>query len=164
MENCLFKKINKIKAVSFSERLSTIVDSYNKRPFDQLMVSHLLDEVAEKLIELMGDLTYEKDSFEELGINYEEKAFYDVLIAVEEKYGFENVSQICSISYIKLKSGIKDVCRALNISIDIANKISQDVPWEDYENLDQAILKDEKARQYVEKYPELFKYVRYKES
>lgn len=84
-----FKKINKIKAVSFSERLSAIVDTYNKRPFDQLMVSNLLDEVAEKLIELMGDLTYEKDSFEELGINYEEKAFYDVLIAVEEKYGFE---------------------------------------------------------------------------
>lgn len=84
----------------------------------------------------------------------------EVIKHVEEKYGFENVSQICSISYIKLKSGIKDVCRALNISIDIANKISQDVPWEDYEDLDQAILKDEKARQYVEKYPELFKYVR----
>ena len=84
----------------------------------------------------------------------------EVIKHVEQKYGFENVSQICSISYIKLKSGIKDVCRALNISIDIANKISQDVPWEDYEDLDQAMLKDEKARQYVEKYPELFKYVR----
>lgn len=84
----------------------------------------------------------------------------DVIKHVEEKYGFENVSQICSISYIKLKSGIKDVCRALDISIDLANKISQDIPWEDYEDLDDALAKDEKAREYVEKYPEIFKYVR----
>ena len=84
-----FKKINKIKAVSFSERLSSIVDAYNKRPFDQIMVSELLDDVAEQLIALMGDLVEEKESFEELGINYEEKAFYDVLVSVEQKYGFE---------------------------------------------------------------------------
>lgn len=36
----------------------------------------------------MGELAEEKSSFEELGINYEEKAFYDILIAVEEKYDF----------------------------------------------------------------------------
>lgn len=83
-----FKKINKIKALTFTERLANIVDAYNKRPFDQLMVSELLDEVAEQLIALMGDLKSEKDSFEELGINYEEKAFYDVLVSVEDKYGF----------------------------------------------------------------------------
>lgn len=84
-----FKKVNKIKALTFSERLSNIVEAYNKRPFDQFMVSELLDEVAEQLIALMDDLKFEKDSFEELGINYEEKAFLDVLIAIEEKYGFE---------------------------------------------------------------------------
>ena len=84
-----FKKINKIKAITFSERMSSIVDAYNKRPFDQMMVSDLLDDVAEQLISLLGDLKVEKNSFEDLGINYEEKAFYDVLVSVEEKYGFD---------------------------------------------------------------------------
>ena len=28
----------------------------------------------------MKDLADEKDSFEEMGINYEEKAFYDILL------------------------------------------------------------------------------------
>ena len=83
-----FKKINKIKSISFSERLSNIVDAYNKRPFDQLLVAELLDDVAEQLVALMDDLIFEKDSFEELGIDYEEKAFYDVLVSVEEEYGF----------------------------------------------------------------------------
>ena len=36
----------------------------------------------------MGVIEEEMKSFEALGINYEEKAFYDVLIAVEEKYKF----------------------------------------------------------------------------
>ena len=84
----------------------------------------------------------------------------EVIKHVEEKYGFENVSQICSISYIKLKSGIKDVCRVLGIPIDLANKISQDIPWEEYETLDEAISVDEKAKDYVNKYPEIFKYVK----
>lgn len=84
----------------------------------------------------------------------------EVVKYLESKYGFENISQICSISYIKLKSGIKDVARALNISIDLANKISQEIPWEIYNNLDEAIEKDEKARTLVNKYPELFKYVK----
>lgn len=84
----------------------------------------------------------------------------EVIKHLEEQYGFENISQICSISYIKLKSGIKDVARALEIPIEIANKISKEVAWETYETLDEAIEKDEKAKNLVNKYPELFKYVK----
>ncbi|EIF6154537.1 type I restriction endonuclease subunit R [Clostridium perfringens] len=83
-----FKKVNKIKAVSFSERMKSIVDAYNLRAMDDAEIQEILDKVAKELIDLMDKLTEEKDSFEELGINYEEKAFYDVLISVEEKYNF----------------------------------------------------------------------------
>lgn len=83
-----------------------------------------------------------------------------VIKHLEEKYGFENISQICSISYIKLKSGIKDVARALEIPIETANKISKEIAWETYETLDEAVEKDEKAKKLVAQYPELFKYVK----
>lgn len=84
-----FKKVNKIKAMTFSERVKNIVDVYNSRVFDAIELRAIIDDTAEKLLELMEELTVEKSSFEALGINYEEKAFYDVLIAVEEKYQFE---------------------------------------------------------------------------
>lgn len=84
-----FKKVNKIKAQTFSERLKGIVDNYNSRAIDEALVNGLLDDVATQLIDLMTKLAEEKHSFEELGINYEEKAFYDVLVDVEEKYEFE---------------------------------------------------------------------------
>lgn len=84
----------------------------------------------------------------------------EVIKYIESKYGFENVSQICSISYIKLKSGIKDVARVLEIPIETANAITKEVAWETYNTLDEAVEKDEKARQLVSQYPELFKYVK----
>lgn len=83
-----FKKVNKIKAVSFSERMKKIVDNYNLRAMDSSEIKEILDNVANELINLMSELTTEKNSFEGLGINYEEKAFYDILVAVEEKYDF----------------------------------------------------------------------------
>ncbi len=84
-----FKKVNKIKALSFSERLKKIVESYNSRSLDAAEVKKILEEVAQQMTELMVELADEKSSFDVMGINYEEKAFYDVLIAVEKKYKFE---------------------------------------------------------------------------
>ena len=84
-----FKKVNKIKAISFSERLQNIVNNYNMRTMDEANLKVILDEVASDLINLMKDLNSEKKSFEDLGINYEEKAFYDILKTVELKYNFD---------------------------------------------------------------------------
>ena len=84
-----FKKVNKIKAISFSERLQAVIDSYNSRTLDDAQITQIMHEVAEQLVGLMEELKTEKDSFDELGINYEEKAFYDVLVAVEDKYDFD---------------------------------------------------------------------------
>ena len=38
---------------------------------------------------LLEELKKEKDSFKDMGIDYEEKAFYDILNAVARKYEFE---------------------------------------------------------------------------
>lgn len=83
-----FKHVNKIKAISFSERLSGIVEQYNLRALDSLEIKNILNDVSAQLIDLLDELHEEKTSFEKLGINYEEKSFYDILVAVEEKFNF----------------------------------------------------------------------------
>lgn len=83
-----FGKVNKIKALTFSEKLQAVVDRYNMRALTDDEINEILNAVAEDLINLMSELREEKESFEEMGINYEEKAFYDILVAVEEKYEF----------------------------------------------------------------------------
>ena len=84
-----FRRINKIKGTDFSERLKKIVEKYNDRSEQDVYDIHVLDGVTDELVELLMDLDKEKKSFEGLGISYEEKAFFDVLIDVSEKYNFE---------------------------------------------------------------------------
>ena len=84
-----FKKVNKIKALTFEERLQKVMNDYNSRLTDPSYVRGILDDVSEQLQDLLNKLKEEENSFKEMGIDYEEKAFYDILVAVAEKFKFE---------------------------------------------------------------------------
>lgn len=84
-----YKKVNKIKGIEFSERLRQVVDEYNNRRRDEAYANEVLDEVAEQLAKLLSELKAEKNSFADMGIDFEEKAFYDILSSVAKKYKFE---------------------------------------------------------------------------
>ena len=56
---------------------------------DEEYIKRVLDDVSDQLIDLMKQLRTEQESFAEMGIDYEEKAFYDILVAVAEKFKFE---------------------------------------------------------------------------
>lgn len=84
-----FKKVNKIMAVEFADRLKRVVDEYNNRRRDEAYANEVLDDVADQLVELIEELKQEKNSFKKMGIDYEEKAFFDILKAVSKKYEFE---------------------------------------------------------------------------
>ncbi len=84
-----FKKVNKMKGVDFTKRLNALVNRYNDRSDNAVFAQEVLDEVASKMAELLKEVNKEKQSFKELGITYEEKAFYDILKATAIKFGFE---------------------------------------------------------------------------
>lgn len=84
-----FKKVNKIMAVEFADRLKRVVDEYNNRRRDEAYANEVLDNVADQLAKLLEELKQEKNSFKKMEIDYEEKAFFDILKAVSEKYEFE---------------------------------------------------------------------------
>lgn len=84
-----FKKTNKIQGVDFSKRLKKLVDIYNERKDFQSMQSDVLEDVAQQFSDLFNDLVNERNSFNDLGIDFEEKAFYDILKAIAEKHEFE---------------------------------------------------------------------------
>ena len=56
-------------------------------------------------MKLIQDLKVEKDSFEQLGINIEEKAFYDILKDLAVKYDFEYPEE----KLIPLSQSVKEV-------------------------------------------------------
>lgn len=84
-----FRKVNKIMGMEFADRLKRVIDEYNNRHRDEAYANEVLDDVAEQLAQLLEELKKEKNSFKTMGIDYEEKAFYDILKAVAKKYEFE---------------------------------------------------------------------------
>jgi type I restriction enzyme R subunit len=93
--------------MEFSDRLKQVVDEYNNRRRDEAFANEVFDDVAEQLAKLLEELKKEKDSFKGMGIDYEEKAFYDILKAVAKKYEFEYSDE----KMIELSKRIKNYCR-----------------------------------------------------
>ncbi|HCG80493.1 MAG TPA: type I restriction endonuclease, partial [Oceanospirillales bacterium] len=83
-----FKKVNKTKGLDFSEKFRRLVDQYNERKEDSVLVSDVLEDFSDEIIDLLQALKKEKESFADLGINIEEKAFYDILLKLAIKYDF----------------------------------------------------------------------------
>jgi type I restriction enzyme R subunit len=100
-----FKKTNRIQGVDFSKRLKKLIDLYNERKDFQAMQSDVLDDVADQFTDLFAELVKERNSFKDLGIDFEEKAFYDILKAIAEKYKFEYTHD----KLIKLSQEIKKI-------------------------------------------------------
>lgn len=100
-----FKKVNKVKGVDFSKRMKSLVELYNERKDFESMQSDVLDDLADKLAELFEEILKEKNSSNELGISFEEKAFYDILKEVAEKHNFEYPHD----KLIKLAKKIKEI-------------------------------------------------------
>lgn len=84
-----FKKVNKIKGVDFSKKFKALVERYNERKEQDVLVSNVLEDFTDEIIDLFHALKEEKESFGELGIDFEEKAFYDILHSLAIKYEFE---------------------------------------------------------------------------
>lgn len=114
-----FKRVNKIKGVTFEQRLQAIVDDYNNRLSDKDYIKSVLDDVSNQLIDLLAQLKDEKNSFDSLGIDYEEKAFYDILVAVAEKFQFDYPDD-----------------KNIALAKDIRAKIKDQVKYSDWNNRD----------------------------
>jgi len=118
-----YSKTNKLGAQRFEELLEETVDEYNNR--DNLnfvsqvagdtidgiqgVVDDTIAPLTDKLIKLLGELKTEKESFKKLGITFEEKAFYDVLTTVRDRYKFEYADEKCIELSHKIKELVDDM-------------------------------------------------------
>ena len=84
-----FKKVNKVKGMDFSKKFQRLVEQYNERDEADVLRSEVLEEFTDEILDLFKKLKEEKESYTDLGIDLEEKAFYDILKSLTIKYDFE---------------------------------------------------------------------------
>ncbi len=82
------KKVNKVKGVDFTKKMQVLVERYNQRDENDVLRSEVFEEMAEALTEMIWEVHKEFSAGDELGIDFEEKAFYDILKELCVKYDF----------------------------------------------------------------------------
>lgn len=82
------KKVNKVQGIDFSKKMQELVDRYNERREDDVLRSEVLEDFTNEIIDLYHAIKKERGSFKDLGIDFEEKAFYDILKQLCSKYDF----------------------------------------------------------------------------
>ncbi|WMI70267.1 type I restriction endonuclease subunit R [Mangrovimonas sp. YM274] len=82
------KKVNKVKGGDFSRKMEALVERYNERKEDDVLRSEVYEEMAEQLTNLIWEVHKEFSAGDDLGIDFEEKAFYDILKELCIKYDF----------------------------------------------------------------------------
>lgn len=81
------KKVNRVKGIDFSKKMQALVTRYNERKGD-ILAGEVLDDFAEEITKLILEVHKEFSAGDSLGINFEEKAFYDILKELCIKYDF----------------------------------------------------------------------------
>jgi type I restriction enzyme R subunit len=84
-----FKKVNKTKGVDFSEQFQSLVSKYNERDEKDSWTTEGVKNLTDELFSMVENLKTEMGSFNDLGIDLEEKSFYDILKALADKYEFD---------------------------------------------------------------------------
>ena len=134
-----YGKTNKVKALEFDARLRKIIDAYNSRDklvFTSEVVEDFVNGLSEELIKILTDLQADKTSFAKLGITYEEKAFYDILIKVRDDHGFPYADEKCLLLAKKIKELVDDKAQFADWSTrdDIKNQLNMDLTVLLYKN------------------------------
>ena len=80
-------KVNRMQGVDFTKKMQALVERYNERK-GNTYTGEEFDEIATAMTELIYEIKKEFSAGDDLGIDFEEKAFYDILKAMASKYDF----------------------------------------------------------------------------
>lgn len=127
-----YSHLNKIKGIIFNERLKKVIETYNSRDklvFTSEVVADFINDLSDELIKIFRDLQEDKTSFEKLGITYEEKAFYDILVKVRDEHKFKYEDEKCLTLAKKIKELVDDKSQFADWSSrdDIKNQLNMDL-------------------------------------
>ncbi len=113
-----YKNTNKIAAEKFEEMLQKTIDEYHNRraklsseeasAAQRAAVDEIIRNATQQALDILNKLGEDKDSFRKLGLTFEEKSFYDILMHLRDTHNFEYGEDMKHGSLI-----INDKCKAL---------------------------------------------------
>lgn len=113
-----YKNTNKFAAEKFEEMLKKTLEEYHNRraalssveatQTQKDTVDEIIRNATQQALDILGKLGEDKESFRKLGLTFEEKAFYDILMHMRDVHNFEYGTD-CEVGSLI----INDKCKAL---------------------------------------------------
>lgn len=113
-----YGKVNRLASKTFQEMLEKTIAEYHERrkrlsaeeagETQERASEDIIQSATKQALDILRQMNEDRDSFRKIGLTFEEKAFYDILIAMREQYNFEYGKD-------KNENGIlvNDKCKAL---------------------------------------------------
>lgn len=94
-----YSKTNQMAAKKFQEMLEETINQYHERRkhltleeagvAQEKTVDEIIKNATEQALRILNDMKADRESFRKIGLTFEEKAFYDILMALRDEYNFE---------------------------------------------------------------------------
>ena len=94
-----YAKVNQIAAKTFQEMLEKTIEEYHERrkhitaeeagATQEQASEDIIKAATEQALAILHQMNENRESFRKIGLTFEEKAFYDILIALRDQYNFE---------------------------------------------------------------------------
>ncbi len=94
-----YGKINQMAAKKFQEMLEKTIEIYHERrkhltaeeagEAQELTSEQIIQNATEQALQILREMNEDRESFRKVGLTFEEKAFYDILMALRDQYNFE---------------------------------------------------------------------------
>ena len=136
-----YSRTNQMAAKKFQEMLEETIKQYHERRkhltaeeagvAQEHATEDIIKNATEQALRILKDMNADRDSFRKIGLTFEEKAFYDILMALRDEYNFEygtnkNVDGVI----------INDKCKALAKKIkEIIDTKSSFADWLNNQNV-----------------------------
>ncbi|MDC8917828.1 HsdR family type I site-specific deoxyribonuclease [Metamycoplasma hyosynoviae] len=93
-----YSRRNIYKAEEFSKRMRKLIDKYNNRDEQKIIstddiFNKFIDSLSQEAEKIFEDLKKDNEKYTKLKIEFDEATFYDILIDIRDKYGFEYKDQ-----------------------------------------------------------------------
>lgn len=94
-----YSKTNQMAAKKFQEMLEATIQLYHERrkhltaeeagEAQEAASEEIIRKATEDALAILREMNEDRESFRKVGLTFEEKAFYDILMALRDKYNFE---------------------------------------------------------------------------
>ena len=80
-----YSKTNQIAAKKFKDMLENTINQYHERKSKlttEEAVNKIIENTTEQTLKILNEMKIDRESFRKIGLTFEEKAFYDILMAL----------------------------------------------------------------------------------